>query len=211
MCGRFALHHPMDEVHERFAVQYPLFVLQDRYNIAPTQPIAVVSPERKLGAMRWGLVPRWSKDGRPYINARAETIAEKPAFRANLRSRRVLVPCSGFYEWRAEGKTRLPMMIRLKGGKLFSIAGVWEPGEEQHTVALITVAANELVRSVHDRMPAILRAEEEAVWLDRHEPDPARVLHPYDPDEMELFPVSTRVNGVRDDDAGLIEPVGRTG
>ncbi len=205
MCGRFALHHPTDEIHERFAIQHALFLHTPRYNIAPTQMIGVVSPERKLGAMAWGLIPRWSKDGRPLINARAETISEKPAFRHNLTSRRVLVPCSGFHEWKKVGKLKLPVHIRLKGGGIFAIAGVWEPGDP-HTVALITVPANAAILEVHERMPAILAVDEEDAWLDRNNPDPALHLRTAPADAFEVFSISPRVNGVSADDASILDP-----
>lgn len=205
MCGRFALHHPTDEIHEHYAIQHALFLHTPRYNIAPTQMIAVVSPERKLGPMAWGLIPRWSKDGRPFINARAETITEKPAFRSNLKSRRVLVPCSGFHEWKREGKSKLPVHIRLKTGDLFAMAGVWEPGNP-HTVAIITVAANSAIAEVHERMPAILAREEEEAWLDRRNAEPERLLRTRPAEDFELFPISPRVNGVTEDDSGILEP-----
>jgi putative SOS response-associated peptidase YedK len=209
VCGRFALHHPNDEVHERFAVLRPTFLTEPRYNIAPTQVVSVVTPARERVAMRWGLVPRWSKDGKPFINARAETIAEKPSFRSALASRRVLVPASGFYEWRTEGKLKRPVHIRMRGGGLFAMAGVWEPPLDPGglpTLALITVAANTPMRSVHDRMPAILRRDTEEAWLASANEAPQALLLPYDDDAIELIPVSSRVNGVRDDDAGLLEP-----
>jgi putative SOS response-associated peptidase YedK len=216
MCGRFALHHPTDEVHERFAIQYPLFVLTPRYNIAPTQDIAVVTPARELVGMRWGLVPSWSRDGRPFINARAETVAEKPSFRANLRSRRVLVPCSGFYEWRTDGKAKTPMHIRLRGGrlrggKLFAIAGLWEPGHggsETPTCTLITVAANAAIAGVHERMPAILPPADEGAWLDPAHPDPVSLLRAAPAEDFELYEVSSRVNKAGADDPGMIERAG---
>lgn len=209
MCGRFALHHPQDEIHERFNVERPIFLQEARYNVAPTQTIAVVTPTRELVGMRWGLVPRWSKDGKPFLNARGETLAEKPSFRDALRKRRVLVPMSGFYEWRTDGKLKVPLHIRLTGGALFAVAGVWEPPatpDAMPTVALVTVAANERVRTVHDRMPAILTREAEAAWLDERNPAPEACLAPYPADAMELWTVSSRVNGVKDDDPALLEP-----
>ncbi len=209
MCGRFALHHPNDEIHERFSVERPLFLSEPRYNIAPTQTIGVVTPARERVGMRWGLVPRWSKDGKPFLNARGETLAEKPSFRTALQKRRVLVPMSGFYEWRTDGKLKVPLHIRLRGGALYAAAGIWEPPATPDglpTVALITVAANALIATFHDRMPAILAPTEEAAWLDEHHPSPASLLRTYAADEMEMWTVSSRVNGVKDDDPGLVEP-----
>lgn len=208
MCGRFSLHHPTDEVHERFAIQYPLFLPAPRYNIAPTQPIAVVTPARELVAMTWGLVPAWSRDGRPFINARAETVAEKPSFRASLRSRRVLVPCSGFYEWRTEGKAKTPMHIRLRGGRLFAIAGLYEPGRapgEIPTCTLVTVPANEAIAPVHERMPAILNPAEEGAWLDPSCTDPVSRLVTAPAEQFEMYEVSSAVNKAGQDDPRLID------
>ncbi|MBM4390571.1 MAG: SOS response-associated peptidase [Deltaproteobacteria bacterium] len=203
MCGRFALHHPNDEIHEQFQVEHPEFMFEPRYNIAPTQAIAVVTADRSLVGMKWGLVPRWSKDGKPLINARGETIAEKPSFRSNFKSRRIIVPCSGFYEWKAEGKLRLPFYIRMRDQRPFGIGAVYEPGDVP-TVALVTTAANAVLSPFHDRMPVILAPCDYGRWLG--EPDAASLIRSYDPGAMEAFPVSTRVNGVKDDDAGLIEP-----
>jgi putative SOS response-associated peptidase YedK len=204
MCGRFSLHHPVDEIHDRFAVQHVLFTQPPRYNIAPTQPVAVVTPRRELTSMKWGLVPSWSRDGRPFFNARGESLAEKPAFRHALRSRRVLVPCSGFWEWRTEGRQKLPVHIRFRDGRLFAMAGLWEG--DPAGVALVTVAANAAVSPVHDRMPAILAPQDEAGWLDPRHPAPEALLRPFPAEEMEFYAVSPRVNGPRDDDAALLDP-----
>jgi putative SOS response-associated peptidase YedK len=210
MCGRFALHHPNDEIHERFHIPRPVFLSEARFNIAPTQTIGVVQAVVEAGRivrafvpMKWGLVPRWSKDGKPFINARGETLAEKPSFRAAFQQRRIIVPCSGFYEWQVDGKQRLPKHIRLRGGALFGIAAIWEPGETP-TAALITVAANAAIRPLHERMPAILTPADEARWLDPAEKEPETCLRSYPAEEFEVYSVSTRVNGVKDDDPGLI-------
>jgi len=205
MCGRFALHHPNDEIHEQFQVEHPEFLFEPRYNIAPTQTIAVVMADRRLVGMKWGLVPRWSKDNKPFINARGETIAEKPSFRENFKSRRVIVPCSGFYEWQADGKRRLPFYIRMKDGRPFGLGAVYEPGEVP-TVALVTTAANAVLSPFHHRMPVILAPADYARWLSPAETDAASLVRSFDAAAMEAFPVCTRVNGVKDDDAGLIAP-----
>ncbi len=205
MCGRFALHHPNDEIHEQFQVEHPEFLFSPRYNIAPTQTIAVVTADRRLVPMKWGLVPRWSRDGKPFINARGETIAEKPSFRHNFKSRRILVPCSGFYEWKVDGKQRLPRHIRMKDHRAFGLGAIYEPGEVP-TVSLITIAANAVISDFHDRMPVIVPPAHQARWLDVDSPDPAALLLPYDADAMEAYPVSTRVNGVKDDDPSLVVP-----
>lgn len=209
MCGRFALHHPNDEIHERFAVERPLFLQEPRYNVAPTQTVSVITPARERVGMRWGLVPRWSRDGKPFINARAETLAEKPSFRGALPQRRVLVPMSGFYEWRTDGRLKVPVHIRLRGGALFAAAGIWEPAVEPGglpTVAIVTVAANALIQPLHERMPAMLAPEHEAAWLDPRCPAPVALLQTHPAEAMELWTVSARVNGVKDDDPGLLAP-----
>lgn len=209
MCGRFALHHPNDEIHEQFQVEHPEFLFSPRYNIAPTQTIAVVTADRRLVAMKWGLVPRWSRDGKPFINARGETIAEKPSFRNNFKSRRILVPCSGFYEWQVDGKQRRPRHIRMRDGRAFGLGAIYEPGREPGdapTVSLITVAANAVIADFHDRMPVIVPSEHQAQWLDATNPNPAALLCPHDAAPMEAFSVSTRVNGVKDDDPSLLLP-----
>ncbi len=209
MCGRFSLHHPTDEIHERFNIERPLFLVEPRYNIAPTQPIAVVTAARELVGMRWGLIPRWSKDGKPFINARGETLAEKPSFRGAYAQRRVIVPVSGFYEWRHQGKLRVPLYIRLRDAVPFGVAAIWEPpgSPDGHpTLALITVAANELIQPLHERMPAILDRDDEARWLDPANEAASACLRSYPAEAMECFTVSSRVNGVKDDDAALIVP-----
>lgn len=213
MCGRFALHHPNDEIHERFSVQRPSFLTEQagysgcvpRYNIAPTQFITVVNAKRILQQMRWGLIPSWSRDGKPFINARSETISEKPSFRANFAARRIIVPCSGFYEWRTEGKVKVPLHIRMRSGELFGIAAIYEPGETP-TVALLTTAANEAIRVLHDRMPVILPREDEDRWLAGTPEEAAGLFRSYPAEVLEIFTVSSRVNGVKDDDLGLLEP-----
>jgi putative SOS response-associated peptidase YedK len=222
MCGRFTLHHSTEEVAERFAAQQVLFPLEARYNIAPGQAIPVVANSTLAGArwmeaMKWGLVPFWSKDpeiGNRLINARAETIAEKPAYKQALKRRRCILPSDGFYEWKAlESGPRVPHHIRLRNGELFGFAGLWEEweapdGSPLRTCAIITVAPNELMAPIHNRMPAILRREEESAWLDPElkETDAlVALLKSYSAEEMEAYPVSRRVNAPQNDDEFCIE------
>ena len=221
MCGRFTLYHRIDDIAERFGVEV---VAEDRapsYNIAPTQQVLAVSGdgERTLGAYRWGLVPFWAKDptiGNRMINARAETVAEKPAYKHAFRRRRCLVPADGFYEWKNEGGRRTPMHIRFRDARLFAFAGLWEEwaspdGEPLRTCTLITVDPNPLVAPIHDRMPAILRPDEEEVWLDPGSTSPAELLallRPHPEEEMEAYAVSRAVNSPSHDDPGCIEPAG---
>jgi putative SOS response-associated peptidase YedK len=221
MCGRFTLHHSTDEVAERFAVQEVLFDLPPRYNIAPSQPVAAgTAPDgaRRLEGLQWGLVPFWAKDvtiGNRLINARAETLAEKPAFKHALMRRRCLIPADGFYEWKKEASGRQPVHIRKREAELFAFAGLWEEwrqgdGPPLRTCTIITVPPNPLVSTIHDRMPAMLRPEDEEVWLDTSINDKLealRLLQPYPDEEMEAFPVSKRVNAPGVDDATNLEPM----
>lgn len=229
MCGRYTLRHDMDEVAARFGVdevQLPLDLLRPRFNIAPSQEIPAVlildgagdaRPRRVLTALRWGLVPSWAKDpsiGNKLLNARAETLAEKPAFRTALQRRRCLIPADGFYEWQRQGRDKQPFFIHLRRafreGDLFAFAGLWETwwppgvrpsgGEPMRSGTIITVAPNGLMAPIHDRMPAILRPEDEAAWLAAAAGAPGtNLLRPYDEAQMGAEPVSRRVNSPRHD------------
>jgi putative SOS response-associated peptidase YedK len=219
MCGRYTLHHPTSQVVMRFGVQEVLAAPADeRYNIAPSQPILVVVQEadrRELDTFQWGLIPSWAKDptiGNKLINARAETLAEKPSFRNALTRRRCLIPSDGFYEWQKVDGKRQPMYIRRRDGDLFAFAGLWEEWKEPdgttlRTCAIITVPANNVVSGIHDRMPAMLRPEQEALWLDpslKSAPDLTRLLMPYADEDMETYAVSPRVNRPANDDPACI-------
>jgi putative SOS response-associated peptidase YedK len=203
----------------RFHVEEVAASPAERYNIAPTQPVAVITQEagghRVLDAFQWGLIPSWAKDpgiGPKMINARAETLAEKPAFKNALKRRRCLIPADGFYEWKQEGAARQPMHIRRADGDLFALAGLWEEwrqpnGEPLRTCAIITVAPNALMLPIHDRMPAILSPEAEAAWLDTTQSDLASaltLLQPYPADALEAFAVSRRVNAPVIDEPALL-------
>ena len=185
-----------------------------RYNIAPGQQVAVVRQNhddmRQLVTMKWGLVPSWSKDpgvGNRMINARSETVHEKPSFRQAFRSRRCIIPASGFYEWHQARKAKIPHYVRLRDGHVMSLAGLWEKwktpqGEELETCAILTTAANSLVKQFHDRMPVILHNEEFDLWLDRDIDDLdrlAELFHPYPSDLLIEHPVSMEINSPRND------------
>lgn len=222
MCGRFALYTPASRIAEVFEVLDPVDDLPARFNVAPTDPVPVVLENkegvRKLGMVRWGLIPWFQKDappkGPPLINARAETVATKPAFRDAFRRKRCLVPADGFYEWRKDGKERLPYLFRRKDHGLLALAGVWDSftnadGERVGSCAVLTTDANALVAPLHDRMPAILHPGDWAEWLSRDEADFDRWrdrLAPYPAEEMERIRVDKRVNSVKNDDSSLIEP-----
>lgn len=207
MCGRYALYSSAEDLAEIFRVVGTV-ECAPHYNVAPTQEQPVLLAGGKCVPMRWGLVPFWSKDGRGFINARAEGLFDKPAFRVPARQRRCLVPADGFFEWRKVGKAKQPLFFHRKDGRPFAMAGLWEPGSPP-TFAVVTTAANALVAPVHDRMPAILGPGEMAAWLDP-ETAPERlpdVLRPWEPDAFEAVPVGQGVNDVRNDTPELVRPL----
>lgn len=225
MCGRFGFDIPRSVLAEHFSLD-AVYDVAPRYNIAPTQEAPVVlrrpdSGARVLRSLRWGLVPSWAKDSRAgarLINARSETAADKPAFRAAFKRRRCLVPAAGFYEWRRLEKGREPWWLRLAGGGPLAFAGLWEhwldPAAHTtdatlYTFAILTCAANPLVAALHDRMPVILPPGDFAAWLDPKatRPDLEALLVPYPGELMEAWPVSKRVNRPGNDDASLLDKV----
>jgi putative SOS response-associated peptidase YedK len=219
MCGRFTLTQP-EAVAQRFGVRVALFEFPPRYNIAPSQPIAVIlqDGERKLEACRWGLVPFWAKDpeiGNRLINARAETLTEKPAFKYSLLRRRCLIPADGFYEWRKEGNRRVPFYIRRRDRELFAFAGLWDEwqspdGSPLRTCTIITTEPNALIAPLHHRMAVILRREHEDLWLNPSVRDPTQLLpllRPYPDGELEAYAVSPFVNNPRNDSPECIQPL----
>lgn len=207
MCGRFTLAVDAAELEAAFELAGHVS-LAARYNIAPTQPVAAVrlGPHgRELAELRWGLVPRWADDpkiGHRLINARVEGAAEKPAFREAFHQRRCLVPSTGFYEWRTEGKRRQPYLVRRRDRRLFAIAGLWErwrgPEGPLETCTLLTRPAAGPVASLHERMPVVLTPEEARPWLDpRADPAGATLARPFDADAWEAVPVNPAVNDPR--------------
>jgi putative SOS response-associated peptidase YedK len=222
MCGRYELHTHPAAIALAFGLPHPP-AIGPRYNIAPMQDVPVVrvnrAGERELAQVRWGLVPRWAKDpsiGARMINARAETVADKPAFRMALRWHRCLIPSDGFYEWKAvPGAGKQPMHIGMKSGEPFALAGLTErwlspEGEVLDTCAIVTTEANSLLAPLHDRMPLIIAPQDYARWLDKAEDDVTDLFRPFPSEAMQFWPVSTRVNAVRNDDAALIERVEET-
>ena len=221
MCGRFTLTADQDSFENRFSLTRFDLGWVPSFNIAPTQEVLTVTNdggENRPELMRWGLVPSWAKDpkiGNRMINARSETLAEKPSFRTAFKRRRCLIPADGFYEWKREGKAKKPMLITANPGGLFAFAGLWETWKQPDdswllTCAIITTSANEFMKSIHDRMPVILPRESEASWLDPEEQDTAmlsELLLPYDSDRMEAYEVSTLVNSPRNNFPEVIEPV----
>ena len=221
MCGRFLLSVEPADLEEAFPeFTYPAR-FAPRFNIAPTQPVLVVPNDATNQAdfFVWGLIPSWAKDptiGSRLINARAETLAEKPSFRSAYKYHRCLILANGFYEWQTQpgSKTKLPHLIRLKSGKPFAFAGLWEhwqspDGSEVKSATIITTTPNELMATIHDRMPVILPHAAFAHWLNPQPLFPVDLkglLVPYPTDEMEAYPVSTLVNSPANDRPELMLP-----
>lgn len=224
MCGRFGLTRPERLDLDRFGVsEVPPLV--PRFNVAPGGEILVVRERegaRRAELLHWGLVPSWAKDasiGDRMANARADTAHEKPAFRAAMRTRRCLIPADVFYEWQVVpgAKRKQPYAARMRGGEPFAMAGLWEywrpKDDPTHpgiaSCAILTTDANALMQPVHDRMPVIIPPSRYRAWLDARTPDPAvrDLLQPYPSDEMEVWPVSLRVNNPRADDESVLAPV----
>jgi putative SOS response-associated peptidase YedK len=223
MCGRFRLSRRKQVVLERFESVSDVEDWEPRYNIAPTQPVAVIrqraeKPVRELSLMRWGLVPSWARDSSGaagLINARSETARTKPAFRDVLRDRRCLIPADGFYEWRRTRNSKQPYCFEVNDGALFAFAGVWDQwkdpsGTRLTTCSILTTTPNEVTSSIHDRMPVILDPSNYDLWLDpgmKNVDGVCELLAPYDARQMRSYPVSSRVNHVAHDDEECSRPV----
>jgi putative SOS response-associated peptidase YedK len=221
MCGRFTLSQSADTIADVFHLSQPLRV-DPRYNIAPTQPVPVIratveQPDRQFTYLYWGLIPSWAKDpamGARMINARAETVAEKPAFRAAFKRRRCLVLADGFYEWQRQGRKKQPFYFCMRDRQPFAFAGLWEHWEsangELESCTILTTDANDVLRPVHDRMPVILDPDNYDLWLDPTMQTTDRLhalLHPYADDPMIGYPVSTEVNNPKSDSSDYIQPL----
>jgi putative SOS response-associated peptidase YedK len=222
LCGRYTLFASMDEIVERFMVDvFEEGIYEPSYNIAPSQQVIAIindGSRNRLGLLRWGLIPPWAKDekiGYKTINARGETIAEKPSFRNAYRKKRCILPADSFYEWQSDGKSKTPMNIKLKDGGLFGLAGLWESwkspdGKLIHSCTVVTTEANEVMKPIHDRMPVILKPDTEKIWLDPSIQEPEvlnQLIRPFDPEQMETFTVSNEVNSPKMNHEGLIVPV----
>jgi putative SOS response-associated peptidase YedK len=217
MCGRYRLSRRKQILAEFFPADYAEVDWEPRYNIAPTQQVPVVrqdpkEPIRRVSMTRWGLIPFWTKaptKSAPMINARAETAAEKPAFRELLQKRRCLVPADGFYEWKRSDKAKQPFCFEVSNGELFAFAGLWDrwrspDGNLVESCTILTTMPNRLLADVHDRMPVILSPDNYDLWLDPGMKDAASavaLLKPYDAALMRGYAVSARVNVVANDDA----------
>jgi|AMFO01.1.fsa_nt_gi putative SOS response-associated peptidase YedK len=225
MCGRFTLTARLELLEERFAFQATDLPYTPSYNIAPGQPVlTVIHAEEGSRARyaRWGLVPSWAKDpaiGNRMINARVETVADKPSFRQALRRQRCLVLADGFYEWQHLGKTKQPMYISLHGHRPFAFAGLWDvwqapTGTPLYTCTILTTTANTLLRPVHHRMPVLLDPAAEAYWLDQNIETPdilLPLLQPYPPAQMQMHPVTRLVNSPLHNSPACITPLAPEG
>lgn len=221
MCGRYLITSAPEAIRALFRYEeQPNF--PPRYNIAPTQPVPIVrlvEGKRRFALVRWGLLPSWVKDPKGFsllINARAESVLDKPAFRNAMRRRRCLFPADGFYEWKREGKAKTPMLIQLKSGEPFAFAGLyefWKPPESDSPVkscVIITAAPNALMEEIHDRMPAILKPQAYDLWLtpgDLPAEKTLPLLKPFAASQMKAARVSTLVNSPANDSPECIRPI----
>ncbi|MDZ7742625.1 MAG: SOS response-associated peptidase [Bacteroidota bacterium] len=205
MCGRYQMSVKKDDIVIRFKVEVYEKLYRPSYNCAPSQKLPVITnlEQSKLNYFRWGLIPFWAKDikiGNKMINAKAETIDQKPSFKNSFKRKRCLVPGNGFYEWRKEGNEKIPCRIFLKNNELFSFAGIWDTwkdaeGREINSFSIITTEPNELMEKIHRRMPVILHESSEKSWLNQEDPAILKeLLKPYPSEKMLAYPVSKAVN-----------------
>lgn len=219
MCGRFSLTVNEAELNERFLLSGGIEPYEARYNCAPTQSLAVItnSDRDKISFLRWGLVPSWAEDlkiGAKMINARAETILEKPSFRTAFSRRRCLIPATSFFEWKQEN-VKTPHVIRLVGGEIFSMAGIWEEwknpeGNIVKSFSIITTEANQAMQALHHRMPVILSRQNENAWLsDLPQGELSKLLQPCPDEWLEIYEVSNLVNSPHNEAPEVLTPVSR--
>ena len=224
MCGRFTLHTRAEQIGEAFHLAgVPARELSPRYNIVPAQDIAIIrSAERgrEMVMARWGLIPGWSKESKSKyatINARIESVAEKPTYRTPFRRQRCLIPADGFYEWKQDAGNKIPHHIRMKDGKVFAFAGLWDhwegegESEQIESCTIIVMPANAVMKPIHERMPAIIAAKDYDAWLDPGVTNKQEIMQYLDSapsSDLTAYPVSTRVNSAKNNDARCIEPAG---
>jgi putative SOS response-associated peptidase YedK len=216
MCGRYSITASPEAMRRLFRFVNPVPNLPPRYNAAPTQRLPVVRRDREgkgeLALLRWGLVPSWANEpeiGYRMINARAESVADRPAYRAAFRRRRCLVPADGFYEWQRRSGRKQPYRVTMKDGGLFAFAGLWERwngGDEPlETFTIIVTGANDLIRGIHERMPVIIDPADYEAWLEAVDTTiPMALLQPYPAEKMRAYPVGPRVNSPKNDDPQVI-------
>ncbi|WP_075618661.1 SOS response-associated peptidase [Paenisporosarcina indica] len=223
MCGRYSLFMNLNKLEERFGeATFEAEDYEPSYNIAPSQYILTVindGSKNRLGYLKWGLVPPWAKDskiGFKMINARSETVHEKPSFRESLKKKRCLVVADSFFEWKKTDRDKVPMLVKLKSEEPFAMAGLWETwksstGEAIHTCTVLTTEPNELMASIHDRMPVILKPEDEHTWLDPSIQDIKvlqHLLRPFEDNRLEAYEVSSMVNSPKNNSPALVQRVG---
>ncbi len=217
MCGRYGLIYP-DQIPERFDIEGDMVDYDPHYNIAPglSNPVVLALSPNHVELMRWGFMPFWGKSAKDeLINAKAETIAEKPTFKKAFQFQRCIIPASGFYEWQRDGKEKRPFYIHLKDEKIFGFAGVYrvrkdDEGKEIKGYAIVTTTPNELMEPIHNRMPVILNKEDEHLWVSHDETEPERLLtllKPYPTEKMEAYVVSTLVNSPANNTPKVIEEI----
>ena len=224
MCGRFVQYSPVETVQQIFNIGTVSFEVIPNYNVAPTQKILTIikhDNENTLEKLNWGLVPFWAKDvtiGSRMINARAETVSQKPSFRNAFRKRRCLIPVDGFYEWKGEKGNKQPYYVFIPSGEPFAFAGLWETWTDKESdeesvyksCTIITTAASESVREIHHRMPAILDPEFHGKWLNTDIQDPIElqvIINDYLIQNMKYYPVSKLVNSAKNNDLNCIKPI----
>jgi putative SOS response-associated peptidase YedK len=213
VCGRFTLRTPANVLIKQFGLDD--FPSRPRYNIAPTQTVPVIRADnrKQVSMMRWGLIPSWATDpkiGYSMINCRSETAATKPAFRSAIKRRRCLILADGFYEWRKEGKTKQPIYIRRADERPFAFAGLWEAwdkgSEPIESCTIMTTAANDMLKPLHDRMPVILASGDYDAWLDPATTEIAYLYESIPPDELTMYPVNPIVNNARNETPECVQP-----
>jgi putative SOS response-associated peptidase YedK len=220
MCGRFEIHSALEIIAKIFGIDAVAFDYRPNYNVTPGQEVLIVvgDGKRRLALSRWGFLPSWAKDltdGYKMINARAETAAEKPSFRQAFQNQRCLVVADGFYEWKKEGAAKKPYYVRLRSGRPFAFAGLynlWKSpgGEEIRTCTIITTDANELIRPIHDRMPVIAPPDRYDIWLDEKVQEKAvlqTVLKPYPSGDLDLYAVTPKVNSPKNNSPENIQEI----
>ncbi|MBM7662047.1 putative SOS response-associated peptidase YedK [Bacillus mesophilus] len=223
MCGRFTLFADLNEIVERFVINVGIQEenYSKSYNIAPSHSVLSVindGTNNRLGYLRWGLLPPWASDekiGYKLINARAETLSEKPSFRMAYQRKRCLVPANSFFEWKKTDHTKTPLCIKLKCSGLFAMAGLWESwrsplGKIIHTCTIITTTPNHLVKDIHDRMPVILNPDDESKWLDpavKDVNDLNGLLKPFPAELMDAYEVSSLVNSPKNNNHNVIQEI----
>jgi len=224
MCGRFTLFASFEIILEEFDIQRSIeeIFYEASYNIAPTQLVLSIINDgqiNRMGYLKWGLIPSWAKDEKvasKLINARSETVDEKPSFKNSFNKRRCIIPMDSFYEWNREGKSKTPMRIKMKDDALFGVAGIWDSwksssGEVIHTCTILTTEPNELMKDIHDRMPVIIPKEQQSLWLNPHNHDKEQLkslLIPYDSENMIAYEVSNQVNSPTNNSEELIHQIG---